>query len=201
MWCGDLGGQKDVVSLRSKPGPGGLAGMLALEAQGGCPASVGKKGTGTVKRLMGSSKQKKGTAAPGVENPGPGPEGPHSPNPGLLWAPGIFNPSTLLGCLPILCTEEEMKLPESREGQGEVTSPMLCRKDSLPCSPGKGGLRYPCPLGSQLHPRADTGCPPLSAFAWEAEGSRPTAQEDATQARRGVLSWPRIFGSQGSYGS
>lgn len=31
-----------------------------------------------------------------------------------------------------------MKLPESREEQGKVTSPVLCKKSSLPCSPGKG---------------------------------------------------------------
>lgn len=61
-----------------------------------------------------------------------------SHNPGLLLTPRTVNPSTLLRCLPILCAEEEMKLPESLEEQGEVSSPVRCRKDTSPCSPQKG---------------------------------------------------------------
>lgn len=139
-WCRDSGGQRDAVSLAASWDQGGLAGVLALEAQGGCPASTGKKGTGMVKRLIGSSEQKKGTATAAVrgEPQAWGRQGPHSHNPGLLGAPRTVTPSTLLRCLPILCTEEEMKLPESRQEQGEVSSPVLCRNDASPCSPQKG---------------------------------------------------------------
>lgn len=54
--------------------------------------------------------------------------------------------------------------------------------------PTEGGLRCPCPLRSKLHPRAVTGKaqkrhppPSPSASAWEAEGSRLAAREEATQ--------------------
>lgn len=59
-------------------------------------------------------------------------------NPGLLWAPRTINPSTLQRYLPILWAEEDLKLPESQEEQGEVSSPASCRKDTSPCSPRKG---------------------------------------------------------------
>lgn len=97
-------------------------------------------------------------------------------------------------------------------GAGRGQQPCVVQKRRLAMLPTERGLRCPCPLSSQLHPRAVAGkaqkgaLATPSALAWEAEGGRTAAREDATQGRGrlGVwhwFSWPRIFGSRGSYGS
>lgn len=82
--------------------------------------------------------------------------------------------------------------------------------------PTEGGLRCPCPLRSQLHPRAVTGKapkrhpppPPVSLCL----GSRRKQTGSSGRGNPGLgggavcgaqhwFSWPRIFGSRGSYGS
>lgn len=100
-------------------------------------------------------------------------------------------------------------------GAGRGQQPCVVQKGCPAMFPTEGGLRCPCPLSSHPHPGAVTGkaqkgalaTPSLSAPAWEAEGSMRAAREDATRRGEGGcsiqhwFSWPRIFGSQGSYGS
>lgn len=79
--------------------------------------------------------------------------------------------------------------------------------------PTEGGLRCPCPLRSQLHPRAVTGKapkrhPPFPFSLCLGSRRKQTGSPGRGNPGLGVVggaqhwfSWPRIFGSRGSYGS
>ena len=125
-------------------------------------------------------------------------------SPGRGLAPTIQDCSTLLEPSTPLPCGDAPSLSRGRNeasrvagGAGKGHEPCVVQEEFTALLPREGGLRCHCP--PQGRHRQGSGATPSGSTG---QGSRPAAQEDREGGGPGHrLSWPRTFGSPGSYGS